>query len=311
MNKLTINKTIINEILDEKTLKIEIAELVNDLIDEELLKEVPDCDFIDECIDILDNLENNNYSNVVPFVNKTYKGRFSKKAWSILVACAIILAATIGTVAVGYTVEKIREGKETVTATPTTTTTTQSATQTTTTTQISTAISPAELILSFSSDFNDEYIVGEDFDPKGIIVKVRMSDGKITLLSADEYEIITEKDFGKSEKYENIIIKYGELTETFSVRVLRDEDTKILNSIYAAFPDNFDFRTDDIDNIDLAGMEVYAVYSDNTQEKLNKGDYTVKTELLPDKKTAMITLEYKSVYASFGIKERSLGENNE
>lgn len=311
MNKLTINKTIINEILDEKTLKIEIAELVNDLIDEELLKEVPDCDFIDECIDILDNLENNNYSNVVPFVNKTYKGRFSKKAWSILVACAIILAATIGTVAVGYTVEKIREGKETVTATPTTTTTTQSATQTTTTTQISTAISPAELILSFSSDFNDEYIVGEDFDPKGIIVKVRMSDGKITLLSADEYEIITEKDFGKSEKYENIIIKYGELTETFSVRVLRDEDTKILNSVYATFPDNFDFRTDDIDNIDLAGMEVYAVYSDNTQEKLNKGDYTVKTELLPDKKTAMITLEYKSVYASFGIKERSLGENNE
>ena len=311
MNKLAINKTIINEILDEKTLKIEIAELVNDLIDEELLKEVPDCDFIDECIDILDNLENNNYSNVVPFVNKTYKGRFSKKAWSILVACAIILAATIGTVAVGYTVEKIREGKETVTATPATTTTTQSATQTTTTTQISTAISPAELILSFSSDFNDEYIVGEDFDPKGIIVKVRMSDGKITLLSADEYEIITEKDFGKTEKHENIIIKYGELTETFSVRVLRDEDTKILNSVYATFPDNFDFRTDDIDNIDLAGMEVYAVYSDNTQEKLNKGDYTVNTELLPDKKTAMITLEYKSVYASFGIKERSLGENNE
>ncbi|MBP3938562.1 MAG: bacterial Ig-like domain-containing protein [Clostridia bacterium] len=302
MNEIKIDKRILNEILDENTLKNEIAELVNELIDEELLKDDPDCDLIDECIDILDNLVNDDYSNVIPFINKTYKGRFSKKVWSILVACAVILAATVGTVAVGYTVEKIREQKEaekTTTATVTTTATT------TTTTQSTTAVFPAKLILSFVSGFKDEYVVGEKFDPNGIVVKIEMSDGNVRVVSADEFEITTDKNFGKEEKYETVTVKYEDLTETFKVRVLRDEDTKVLNSVYAAFPDDFDFRADDINNIDLAGMEVYAVYSDKTEEKLSEGDYTVETEILPDGKTAMITVRHKSVYAQFGIRERS------
>lgn len=58
MNEIKINKTILNEILDENTLKAEIAEILNDVIDKELEKDEPDCDLIDECIDILDNLEN-------------------------------------------------------------------------------------------------------------------------------------------------------------------------------------------------------------------------------------------------------------
>lgn len=302
MNEIKIDKRILNEILDENTLKNEIAELVNELIDEELLKDDPDCDLIDECIDILDNLVNDDYSNVIPFINKTYKGRFSKKVWSILVACAVILAATVGTVAVGYTVEKIREQKE---AEKTTTTTVTTTATTMTTTQSTTAVFPAKLILSFVSGFKDEYVVGEKFDPNGIVVKIEMSDGNVRVVSADEFEITTDKNFGKEEKYETVTVKYEDLTETFKVRVLRDEDTKVLNSVYAAFPDDFDFRADDINNIDLAGMEVYAVYSDKTEEKLSEGDYTVETEILPDGKTAMITVRHKSVYAQFGIRERS------
>lgn len=302
MNEIKIDKRILNEILDENTLKNEIAELVNELIDEELLKDDPDCDLIDECIDILDNLVNDDYSNVIPFINKTYKGRFSKKVWSILVACAVILAATVGTVAVGYTVEKIREQKEaekTTTATVTTTATTM------TTTQSTTAVFPAKLILSFVSGFKDEYAVGEKFDPNGIVVKIEMSDGNVRVVSADEFEITTDKNFGKEEKYETVTVKYEDLTETFKVRVLRDEDTKVLNSVYAAFPDDFDFRADDINNIDLTGMEVYAVYSDKTEEKLSESDYAVETEILPDGKTAMVTVRHKTVYAQFGIRERS------
>lgn len=302
MNKIMINKTILNEILDENTLKAEIAELLNDVIDKELEKEEPDCDLIDECIDILDNLENDDYSNVIPFINKTYKGRFSKKVWSILVACAIILAASIGTVAVGYTVEKIREAREAEQTTTTTTTTTTATT--TTTTQTTVAITPQKLLLNFDSSFKDEYTVGEKFEPNGIVVKVEMSDGSVRVLSADEYEIVTDKNFGKEEKHETVMVKYEDLNETFNVRVLRDEDTKVLNSIYAAFPDDFDFRTDDINNIDLTGMEVYAVYSDKSEEKISAGEYTVETEILPDGKTAFVTICYESVYAQFGIKER-------
>ncbi len=302
MNEIKIDKRILNEILDENTLKTEIAELLNDVIDRELEKEDPDCDLIDECIDIIDNLVNDDYSKVIPFINKTYKGRFSKKVWSILVACAIILAASISTVAVGYTVEKIREreAEKTTTNTATTTTTTTTTTQTT----LATAL---KLILTFDSTFKDEYIVGERFNPNGIVLKIEMSDGTIRPLSVDEYEIVTDKSFGKSEKYETVTVKYQNLTETIKVRVLCDEDTKVLNSIYAAFPDDFDFKTDDINNIDLTGMEVYAVYSDKTEEKLSADEYNIETELLPDGKTAMITVRYESVYAQFGIR----GENNE
>ena len=303
MNEIMINKKILNEILDENTLKAEIAELLNDVIDKELEKEEPDCDLIDECIDILDNIENDDYSKVIPFINKTYKGRLNKKVWSILVACAIILAASIGTIAVGYTVEKIREAREAEQTTATTTTTTAATTTTTTTTQ-TTTVSVLKLLLDFDSSFKDEYTVGEKFSANGIVLKAEMSDGSVRVISADEYETITDKNFGKTEKYETVTVKYDNLTETFRVRVLRDEDTKVLNSIYAAFPDDFDFRTDDINNIDLTGMEVYAVYSDKTEEKLSAGEYTVEKELLPDGKTAFITIRYESVYAQFGIKER-------
>lgn len=306
MNEIKIDKRILNEILDENTLKNEIAELINNVIDEELVKEEPDCDLIDECIDILDNLENNDYSNVIPFIKKTYKGRINKKVWSILVACAIILAASIGTVAVGYTVEKIREERE-AEKTTTASTTTATTTTTTTTTQSTTAVVPTKLMLSFNSDFRDEYTVGEKFNSDGITVKIEMSDGSIKVLSADEYEIVTDKNFGKAEKYETVTVRYNKLTETFNVRVIRDEETRVLNSIYAAFPDDFDFRTDDISNIDLTGMEVYAVYSDKSEEKLRESDYTVETDILPDGKRAIVTVKYKTVYAQFGIR----GEENE
>ena len=296
MNKIMINKTILEEILDENSLKNEIAELINNVIDEELDKEEPDCDLIDECIDILESIENDDYSNVIPFVKKAYKGRINKKIWSILVACAIILAASIGTVAVGYTVEKILEAKEAEQTTVTTTTTTTTQT---------TSLSAIKLIVTFDSSFKDEYVIGEKFNPDGIILNVEMSDGTLKKLSTFEYEIITDKNFGKTEKYETVTVKYENLTEAFRVRVLRDEDTRVLNSVYAAFPDDFDFRTDDINNIDLTGMEVYAVYSDKSEEKLSADEYTVETELLPDGKTAMITVRYESVYAQFGIKERS------
>ena len=50
-------------------------------------------------------------------------------------------------------------------------------------------------------------------------------------------------------------------------------------------------------------MEVYAIYSDKSREKLSGGEYTVTKEILPDNKTAMITVGYKGVYTTFGIEE--------
>ena len=99
------------------------------------------------------------------------------------------------------------------------------------------------------------------------------------------------------------IVSYGDVSEKFTVRVLYGEDTRSLNSVYALFPDDFKFTVKDISNIDLSGMEVYAIYSDNSRKKLSNGEYTVTKEMLSDNKTAMITVGYKGVYTTFGIEE--------
>ncbi|HAY73212.1 MAG TPA: hypothetical protein DCY31_05060 [Ruminococcaceae bacterium] len=109
--------------------------------------------------------------------------------------------------------------------------------------------------------------------------------------------------FGTDERYETVRVSYGDVSEKFTVRVVYGEDTKSLNSIYALFPDDFKFTVKDINSIDLSGMEVYAIYSDKSRKKLGDGEYTVTKEMLPDNKTAMITVEYKGVYTTFGIEE--------
>ncbi|MBQ8227897.1 MAG: bacterial Ig-like domain-containing protein [Clostridia bacterium] len=301
-----------------------LCNYLNALIDEEFEKEDADFDFIDECADAINSIRDGFIDAVIPVISrKDFMAklgirtvRFSK-AFAAVIAAAIMLVAVNGIIASATDYNIIEEVSKKVAGFFAQTdkkpdfTEKAEITATTTFTPITVVIVPQRLIVTFDSSFKDEYTIGEKFDPKGIVIRVSFSDGEVKVISSDNYEIITDKDFGKSEKLETVTVKYEKLTETFSVRVLRDEDTKVLNSVYATFPENFNFRTDDINNIDLSGMEVFAVYSDKTEEKLRKSDYTIKTEILPDGKTAMITVKHKSVYASFGIKERSQGEDNE
>ncbi len=138
-----------------------------------------------------------------------------------------------------------------------------------------------------------------------------LSDGTEKNVYISDCGIIKNKYFGNAERYETVTVEYEGKTQSFKVRFLRTEDTKVLNSIYAAFPDDFDFTVEDIDKIDLSAMEVYAVYSDKTEKKLSADEYTVETEKLPGSKSVMIKIIHKSVYTSFGVKERATGDNNE
>lgn len=54
---MTVNKSIVREIYSD-SLKTEIADYLNSVIDEELLKDDVNTDLIDECIEALDALEN-------------------------------------------------------------------------------------------------------------------------------------------------------------------------------------------------------------------------------------------------------------
>ena len=55
--EITVNKTILQNIYNDKSFYSEIYNLLNSIIDEELEKEEPDCDLIDECISALDDIQ--------------------------------------------------------------------------------------------------------------------------------------------------------------------------------------------------------------------------------------------------------------
>lgn len=309
MNDLKLTKEILNSIYDDTSFKAEVAELINSLIDEELSKDEPNCDFIDECINTLEELESENFAKVIPFVKKHAGKPFRQKFVSVAAACAILAAISFGAVAVSHTIEQKREAK--------TTTATQAVTESTTaeraltTEAVTTATKPTTqaamptgIRLRFGDSFKDEYYIGEKLDTSGITAVVSYSDGTEKIVPLADCKVTADDGFGTRERYETVKISFGNASETFRVRVLRKEDTKVLNSVYASFPEGFDFTTKDIDNIDLSGMEVYAVYSDRSEKKLNRGEYTVKTEKLPNG-TAFITITYEGVYTTFGIKEET------
>lgn len=309
MNDLKLTKEILNSIYDDTSFKAEVAELINSLIDEELSKDEPNCDFIDECINTLEELESENFAKVIPFVKKHAGKTFRQKFVSVAAACAILAAISFGAVAVSHTIEQKREAKtNTVTQAVTESTTAERALTTeavTTTTKPTTqAAMPTGIRLRFGDSFKDEYYIGEKLDTSGITAVVSYSDGTEKIVPLGDCKVTADDGFGTRERYETVKISFGNTSETFRVRVLRKEDTKVLNSVYASFPEGFDFTTEDIDNIDLSGMEVYAVYSDRSEKKLNRGEYTVKTEKLPNG-TAFITITYEGVYTTFGIKEET------
>lgn len=309
MNDLKLTKEILNSIYDDTSFKAEVAELINSLIDEELSKDEPNCDFIDECINTLEELESENFAKVIPFVKKHAGKTFRQKFVSVAAACAILAAISFGAVAVSHTIEQKREAKTTtVTQAVTESTTAERALTTeavTTATKPTTqAAMPTGIRLRFGDSFKDEYYIGEKLDTSGITAVVSYSDGTEKIVPLADCKVTADDGFGTKERYETVKISFGNASETFRVRVLRKEDTKVLNSVYASFPEGFDFTTEDIDNIDLSGMEVYAVYSDRSEKKLNRGEYTIKTEKLPNG-TAFITITYEGVYTTFGIKEET------
>ncbi len=309
MNDLKLTKEILNSIYDDTSFKAEVAELINSLIDEELSKDEPNCDFIDECINTLEELESENFAKVIPFVKKHAGKTFRQKFVSVAAACAILAAISFGAVAVSHTIEQKREAKtntvtQAVTESATAERTMTTEAVTTTTKPTTQAAIPTGIRLRFGDSFKDEYYIGEKLDTSGITAVVSYSDGTEKIVPLADCKVTADDGFGTRERYETVKISFGNASETFRVRVLRKEDTKVLNSVYASFPEGFDFTTEDIDNIDLGGMEVYAAYSDRSEKKLKRGEYTIKTEKLPNG-TAFITITYEGVYTTFGIKEET------
>ena len=77
----------------------------------------------------------------------------------------------------------------------------------------------------------------------------------------------------------------------------------MLTSVYATFPPGYDFKSDDLKNIDLSGMQVFAVYSDKNEKELTVDDYTVEITDISTlfEKKVIVTVKYETVSCSFTV----------
>lgn len=303
-----------------------MCEYLNSLIDEELLKEDADFDFIDECANAINAIREDFEGTVLPLISeRTFmkNAGFAKKksfAKIIAAACAAVVAVAVLNTTVEKTTdinliksasnwvqslfvhEMTTEKPEETTAEKQTEEITTEKIETETTSQQ--AAPQAERIeLEFSDSFKQEYKVGESLNLNGLTVTISYSDENLKKLPRSEYEISVSPDFGKKAGYETVTVRYGSLEESFTVRVINAENTSLLSSVYAIFPDTFTFTSSDLTNIDLKDMQVFAVYSDGAEKELTDSEYELIFENLSDEteEKVMVTVNYKTTSCSFMI----------
>lgn len=229
MNNLVITKNIMSEIYDDNSFKATVAALLNSLIDAELQKEDPDFDFIDECADVLIEVQSDNPSAVIPFiVNNKFNGDEKKrKTLGILLSCAVVFSLSLGAVAVNHTIEKNKEAQTTTVPTtvqtaqtPTTaqniaaTTVTNATTATNERTDKSHAI---DIKLNFPDSFKFDYLNYNDFTLDGITASVKYSDGTVKTVNINDCNVSKGENFGKSKFLEKITVEYDGVKTSFNV----------------------------------------------------------------------------------------------
>ncbi len=299
-----------------------MCEYLNSLIDEELLKEDADFDFIDECANTINAIREDFEGTVLPLISERMfmkNAGFAKKNSFVKIvaaACAVVVAV----IAFNTTVEKttdvnlVRLASDWVQSLfaeeVTTEKLTEKQTEETTNEKAETETSSQQEVplaekieLEFSDSFRQEYKVGESLNLNGLTVTISYSDENLKKLPRSQYEISVSPDFGTKAGYETVTIRYGGLEESFTVRVINAENTSLLSSVYAIFPDTFTFTSSNLAKIDLKDMQVFAVYSDSTEKELSDNEYEVTFENLSDEteEKVMVTVTYKTTSCSFMV----------
>lgn len=111
MNSIKLNSEVLNDIFNDSGFYNEIFDFLNSLIDDELSKgEAADCDLIDECIELLEQLSSEDRNSTSFLVKLVSKEKFARKIKThsllgqksgkkILTACAaVVLVLSIGTI---------------------------------------------------------------------------------------------------------------------------------------------------------------------------------------------------------------------
>lgn len=293
MTDIIFSSDIYNDILNDDAFINEAESFLNALIDDELEKDNPDFDFIDECIDTIDSVRNseNTVELIISkkdFINKIIR----KKHYPVFmgfVSAAAAVALILGGLQIGHSEEIKTMLSELKNQLPFFSTV-----------EPATERSVVSIKCSFSDEFKDEYIEGEPFDKSGIGVIAEYSDGTTESIPLSECNIDYDEDFGKNAGYETVTVEYMGAHTKFKVRILYDENSVILNSIYAGFPEDVEISEENLDKI-----QVYAVYSDGSERRLEVDEYSITIENA-DEEMDIVTIDYNNCSATFAIEKEDL-----
>ena len=289
----------------------ELCEMLEAIIDAEFEKgDDTDFDFIDECADAINAIRSGNNAQILPLISRKdflkkvgIKTERKFKIW-IAAAAAIAILFTAGTqieveenvsivqalsgiVSDFFTNEKQIEA---TTTQPVTTTTEKEA-------------SLINISVETTPEFKTEYYVGEKFSHNGIKVFGEYDNGERMLVRINDYTVEVSDTFGTQPKYETVKITAAGFIQTLEVRIIESIETKKLNSVYAIFPEDFDFTANDLNNIDLSEMQVYAVYSNGDETELTANEYKLDIEIEKNflKEEAFVTISYEGCSCSFMV----------
>lgn len=307
-----------------------LCEMLEEIMDEAFENDEINFDFIDECAAVINAIRSGDTAHILPVISRKEffeklniktNGKFGIAAASVAAAILVLIAGmqikTEENVSVisslsGFVSEFFSKEKtfEETTTTPEKTTIPQKekVTEKETVTDVITQenIEIENISLETTPDFRTEYYVGEKFNNKGIKVFAEYTNGERKLIQSKDYTVEVSKTFGTEAKYETVTIKANGFTERLTVRVIENTSTKKLNSIYAAFPDTFDFTAEDLENFRCDSMQVYALYSDGSERELKKGEYVVSYEHTKKlfKETLNITVEYEDCFCTFAVSKK-------
>ncbi|MBP9987966.1 MAG: hypothetical protein KBT46_00555 [Ruminococcus sp.] len=230
MRKIIVTKKILEDIFDERKYEKEITDYLNQIINNELLKDEPDFDLIDDCTTALIDSENKSSAEIIPFPQNrnVIPSKINRRFLSVLIACIIVISAGIGAIAVGRSISEERKKTDEFNCSETTESSVnpseKSVPETTiiNTTKEESIVKavPEKLKLSFDKDFKSEYNLGEKLSVDGINVTVIYSDKSEKKIDIKNCKIVTGKNFGVVPQTETVSVEYQGLKETFKVNFL-------------------------------------------------------------------------------------------
>lgn len=160
---------------------------------------------------------------------------------------------------------------------------------------------PSRIYGIFPDTLKTEYEIGEPLDMQGVRVMAVWEDGKETEIPLSDCSVTTDRGFSRDQGRYNVTVFYKGLSFTYTVTVNAEKDTKILNSIYGVFPEDFAFTVESFDNLDFSDMTVIAVYSDGSEQEipLNVCEITVEKDFMELENKALVTVTYEDRAFSF------------